>query len=280
MATITNTASVPIRGASIDFSNPLTRGLVGYWPMLEGTGETVRDYSGHQNHGTLTNMDPATDWVAGEQGAALDFKGINDYLDMPLPGGSQSLNSVTILGLLRPATVTDSCYVFSGYVQSVVANQRCLILGYQSNYWNVFSQSGYPTGTASDTQMPATAGEWQHIAYMSDGATISGYRNGNLVFSVAGDWDISAPTTGAALGVALTSSGTPENLTWYEGAVACWAVYNRALTPQEVATHYSDPWCLFDRKVYLPSEAPPSDNISGTNAYGTSGINFDWTVNP
>ena len=46
----------------------LTDGLQGWWcPSLDDAGNgttTLTDLSGNGNHGTLTNMDPATDWVA------------------------------------------------------------------------------------------------------------------------------------------------------------------------------------------------------------------------
>ena len=56
----------------------LWRGLAGAWPMQEGGGVKAFDVSGYGNHGTLTNMDPATDWVVTEKGRALDFDGSND----------------------------------------------------------------------------------------------------------------------------------------------------------------------------------------------------------
>ena len=47
----------------------LWTGLPGLWmPSLGVTGDTLRDISGYGNHGTLTNMDPATDWVMTEKG--------------------------------------------------------------------------------------------------------------------------------------------------------------------------------------------------------------------
>ena len=56
-------------------SDSLTRGLIGYWAFEEGTGTTANDASGQGNTGTLTNMDPSTDWVSGKagNGSALDF---------------------------------------------------------------------------------------------------------------------------------------------------------------------------------------------------------------
>ena len=43
----------PNLGIPINWGNPLANGLVGYWPMLEGTGNTVQDLSGNGNDGNL-----------------------------------------------------------------------------------------------------------------------------------------------------------------------------------------------------------------------------------
>jgi len=57
-------------------------GLVGYWSFEEGIGTKAGDMSGNGNNGTLTLMDPATDWVNGKRGKALDFDGVNDYVNL------------------------------------------------------------------------------------------------------------------------------------------------------------------------------------------------------
>lgn len=56
----------------------LWKRLVGAWcPFLGVTGNRLIDQSAYKNHGTLTNMDAATDWVITENGYALDFDGID-----------------------------------------------------------------------------------------------------------------------------------------------------------------------------------------------------------
>lgn len=70
---------LPGRGATLDRSHPLARGLISYWPFLEATGDKLQDIN-RQNVGTLTGMDPATDWIGSGQGMALDFDGTNDYV--------------------------------------------------------------------------------------------------------------------------------------------------------------------------------------------------------
>lgn len=65
---------------TVDWQDPinrqcsLNRGLVGWWmgtPLCFG-GTRMVDLL-NRNHGTLTNMDPATDWVATEYGPAISM---------------------------------------------------------------------------------------------------------------------------------------------------------------------------------------------------------------
>ena len=37
--------------------------LVGYWKFNEGNGSMLTDNTSNSNNGTLTNMDPSSDWV-------------------------------------------------------------------------------------------------------------------------------------------------------------------------------------------------------------------------
>src|SRR3989344_4959084 len=61
---------------------PNNLGLVGSWPMNEGPSTQAGDFSGNNNHGTLTQMDPNTDWVNGKRGKALDFDGSDDSVNI------------------------------------------------------------------------------------------------------------------------------------------------------------------------------------------------------
>src|SRR3954453_11371255 len=61
--------------------------LMGWWPMNEGSGQTVRDWSGHGNIGRLRSTagadgnDPT--WIRGVlAGSALRFDG-DDYVTIP-----------------------------------------------------------------------------------------------------------------------------------------------------------------------------------------------------
>ncbi|MFA6077782.1 MAG: LamG domain-containing protein [Candidatus Paceibacterota bacterium] len=55
-------------------------GLVGYWPMNEGTGTQMGDSSGNKNNGSLVN---SFTWATGKLGNALNFNGTNNYVSVP-----------------------------------------------------------------------------------------------------------------------------------------------------------------------------------------------------
>jgi hypothetical protein len=55
-----------------------TNGLVGYWPLEEGQGDTAYDYSGRNNHGIIEG---AT-WRERMTGSSLEFDGQNDYVNL------------------------------------------------------------------------------------------------------------------------------------------------------------------------------------------------------
>src|SRR3954471_10374030 len=62
--------------------------LMGWWPMNEGSGQVVRDWSGHGNNGMLGSTagadanDPS--WIKGVfSGAALRFDGQDDFVTIP-----------------------------------------------------------------------------------------------------------------------------------------------------------------------------------------------------
>jgi hypothetical protein len=66
---------VNTKGSNLSL-NPLWNpgGLVGYWPMDEGSGSTTVDASGSGNGGSLSS--PAPTWTTGKVGnGALNFNG-------------------------------------------------------------------------------------------------------------------------------------------------------------------------------------------------------------
>jgi len=75
-------------------AGPAHATLMSYWPLNDGPGSsTAANAVAGMPTGTLTNMDPSTDWVVGYNGSgyALDLDGANDYVNL---GTNAALNAI------------------------------------------------------------------------------------------------------------------------------------------------------------------------------------------
>jgi len=75
-----------------------TSGMVGYWRFENESLGYVTDYSGWNNTGTLTNMNNAGNTTSGpidgRFGKALQFDGVNGYVETPTNGFSNNQGSI------------------------------------------------------------------------------------------------------------------------------------------------------------------------------------------
>ena len=106
----------------INWQNPinqnhhLAKGLQAWWlvtPHGQG-GATLRDLQG-RHHGTLTNMDPATDWVGpiGDCGyGAIEFNGVDEVLRK---SGWTPPANLTIAATVRTTVSQTNNYFFGQY---------------------------------------------------------------------------------------------------------------------------------------------------------------------
>jgi hypothetical protein len=151
----------------------------GAWaPCLGPTGLTLRDWSGFGNHGTLTNMDAATDWVNSFGRYALDFDGSNDHV---------TLTS----GSVRPADLTVSAWV---YVTSAASTGK-------------FGGVAYSFATTTPTGADWSLSEFNGTVRVSSGGTY--YNVGSLVRST---WTHIAMTRVAGAAPTAYVNGTPVSL--------------------------------------------------------------------
>ena len=204
-------------------------GRVGSWcPSEQGAGgDVLRDLSGRGNNGALTNMDPATDWPVSGDGVALDFDGVNDYVET------------------APISATGNNRTFCAWVYSngntsfhgIVVQSKDITSGLSKNYTGLQFKFGDANkahivvgdGTSFDnsgvTSIPI--GEWVHLAGVITGSSdMRLYKNGSLVVNTA---------------LAINPFATPEKAycarlatLYMNGQLDDMAIYNRALSPAEI----------------------------------------------
>ena len=218
----------PTVGAQLKLDHPLSRGLVGCWLLNENNGNKVHDYSGQGNLGTLTNMDPATDWVGSLHGGALDFDGYNDYLAIPI--------------------ITTSTTTLSAWIKTSSGTLQIVFMGMtENNQFRIHADGNlrFLTNAAEDINIITTGvnvidGKWHHIVAVNNGTNAYIYLDGIQKTSGAGSlnsrsWD---------------RIGEYIELGWY-GFLGCideFRIYNRALSAQEIAWLYAFPYAMFEEE--------------------------------
>jgi hypothetical protein len=183
------------------------------------------------NHGTLTNMDPATAWVASGGKLALDFDGVNDCVirspfNFPPTPNSSFTVSFWILWL---STQTDFRLPFSFGVDAAGGNKGYFI--WRSN--SGFVRAEFGSGTGQALSPAATANNvWTHCVGRYDLATNKLFLQGIEVASV--NYTVANFNAGSILGL----GGVAGTLYFTHCQMDDITIYNTALTPNEVREIY------------------------------------------
>ena len=231
----------PGRGIQLNRAHPLARGLVGCWLFNEGTGNKVFDLSLNGNHGTLTNMDPATDWIAGRDGSALDFDNTDDYIIIS--------NSPTI----NPDYITIGAWVktsATGVIDQIFTKDMPALRVWQFRKLDTNVINFIPFNAASNGNELGTTniadGNWHFVVGTWDGVTVRVYVDGRE------DGNGSALTGSLRTGQTNNAFiGRSENIDpgYWDGQIDLAFLYNRALSASEVLQLYINPYAMFDPRI-------------------------------
>ena len=222
----------------------LWRGCVGAWnPGLGPTGLTLRDQSGRGNHGTLTNMDAASDWVPSGGRYALSMRG-TQYIDC---GNSQaaSVYNVTTgdLSVFLWATITgnnnDDGIISRG---SFSTNGWWLSMGGGATVRTISLGIG---GTIFGTAHTVSLDEFGFYGFVKAGANFTIYKNGiglpgNRVFGAAVSQITSATNPLHIFNDQGAANRQPQ------GVLRGVCIYNRALSPSEIRLLTPNPGIAYE----------------------------------
>lgn len=203
----------------------LWKGCVGAWaPLLGPTGLTLRDNSGRGNHGTLTNMEPDTDWEVSGGDYALKFV-TNDEVkcgDVLL-----GLYNFSVAAWVNPNSTARMSYVSKANGAS--STDFSFILESESSAWRAILRSG--SNQIITSSISWAMGVWAHLCLTYNGNTINLFVNGVSVGTPVATTDpINVTTSSFAIG--SRSGGSPTQ--FLDGLVDDVILYNRALTLNEI----------------------------------------------
>ena len=221
-------AGTPQQCATID-----PNGLQAYYSFDQLQGDVLLDTSGNGRNGTVAGGT----WADGQSCGALEFDGIDDYVDLSpvsgeiFPAGTTnltvalwfyplSLNLGDYNRLLSKSSGTDSSehdlmLSFDTSDSHLVVRSRLKVDG---TTHTLVGHPGYPLST--DT--------WFHVAMTYDGTDIILYHNGIVVAQTRAEGALSDTTS-------LTNLGrNPDATNLYHGKLDELAVYHRTLSHEEI----------------------------------------------
>jgi hypothetical protein len=179
-------------------------------------------------------MDPASDWVVSGGKGALDFDGVNDFVEFGNPTVVRSGSPLFVSSWFRTAT---------NAFQSVVA--KSLLGGAAHRWWlstntnaveaNGTSGAGGVTASFATTY---TDGNWHHLCGLYNGSVLTLFYDG-LARSTATITPIEPSGFSMLIGKYNDSSGgSTGNNFRFNGQIDDVIIFNAALTANEVREIY------------------------------------------
>ena len=237
------------------FKNSLANNLypIAHWKFDEGSGEIAYDSSGNGNDGTLVN---GPQWVSGVNGTALEFDGIDNYVEID-GGGVFDVSNISVSGWFNIDDVTE------GENQILVA--RWFSSGSDDNAFSFvildtkkprFSLSLGEDVTSCSSDTALNLDEWHLLLATYDGSNIKIYIDDVLDKTCSATGIISTSSAPLMIGAHdFDSDRQPFN-----GKIDEVAIWNRALSSEEISELY-DSYDIVEEPVY------GCTNSTATNYY-------------
>ena len=205
-----------------------TEGLVGYWKMDEGEGAVAGDSSQFDAHGDLIGT---VDWVDGYVGKALEFDGVDGYVDCGPGDGQFELEDAVTLSVWVNQWDMDNGehnpWLGKGDHSYAIKHQN-------ANQYEFFV---YTTdwNSAHAPLDPEHLYSWHHFAGTYDMEFIKLYIDGVPVDTVEHDLPIALSDFTVSLAWNSDDGATGR---YFAGQLDEAMVYNVALTDEQIAQLY------------------------------------------
>ena len=232
-----NSMIKPRLGVRVRLGHALARGLRGVWLLNEGRGSISWDLSGAGHTGVLTAMDPPNDWVAGPQGYALDFDGIDDHMIVGPDAGINLGTANACVMRLKMRALGDHVLIghksqFDGGYSLALATSGGIYYAANGYY------AGVPHGLA--------VGDEVWLGVSRQGRSVTFYKNG---VQLGTSQTLSVNST-----LSISSIGGYRVSPYYAANMRCDYVYcwDRPLSGAEMSWLYGDPFCIVTPRRVLP----------------------------
>jgi len=208
-------------------TTPPANGPAAAYAFNEGTGTTTADASGNGLTGTLIN---GPVWIAGKNGNALSFDGVNDKVSLASTLDIAVL-PLTLEAWVLPANRSNWHVIFSKRSSYSASGMR-FDVGLQTSSGRVYMTTFRSTVTFTYAPPLNT---WTHLAVVADSTGTRLYVDGVL------QQTLGVITLGTGSGAAVNIGRTGDNSDAFAGGIDDLRFYKRVLSPAEIQTDMNTP---------------------------------------
>ncbi len=227
---LTEGTDLTLNPVDYNWNNDLSVGLVGWWPLNEGTGTVAYDNSNNSNNGAWQGTAAGTSGyyaIGHGQSWAGAFNGSNNFIQASSSPAYNMTSSVSVCTWIDPSTVSGG--------------QRVITKGFggggTNSLWYLFINSGLIHFAVNDTGYndagtPISAGTWTFVCGVYNGSYRITYINGALAYEAAYTTPINVNTQMLYIGYGYSGQ-------YFNGLQEGVRVYARALSASEIQRLYA-----------------------------------------
>lgn len=250
-------------------------GLIANWKLRETSGTTASDSSPQQNHGTYINgvLLGAAGPYPGAGSKAANFDGTNDYVSIPNENLYDLTGPMTVAAWIK----VDQFHVAEQAIVTKGNNAWRLQRAGSTNRLNFRCERLSPNSL--DSAVDINDGLWHHVAGVYTGSQLQIYIDGILNNSVNATGTIQ--TNNREVQIARNSQGAARP---FDGSIHDVRIYDRALTPAEIAELYGliGYWKLDETSGSVAADSSGSSrhgSVIGTSTWTQGVINNAFQLN-
>jgi hypothetical protein len=250
-----------------------TNGLIGYWPF----NSNANDGSGKGHNGTVTGATLSSDRF-GKINCAYNFNGGTNYIEVPHDSSFNfQKNKMTASFWIKTSVTTTvgNVHTLISKQTSSGANQSGFNIAKENSDTYLLIKNG-SSNVQGWSKVPSNSilNTWHHLVYVVDSGFLRAYLNGSLIKTDTTLAAIGNTTQAMRFGKPIYSTLTSE----FNGSLDDIAIWNRALTQQEIALLYIGcPDTFTVQPLNLSGIKGSNKTFSFT--YSGTGNNYKWQSN-
>lgn len=201
------------------------QGLIMYFPLDEGKGDTITDASGLGYEGTINNAE----WVEGKNGSALEFNGEDSFVVVEHQDVFDFTSMTAEVWIKAEESTGDYQFIISQWDSP--ESEWIFRINNEDKLGSVWAFAGeaHPVTKTIDENEYPYGDKWHHIATTFDDGEQKIYLDGSVVASTSYGGELPSGEDKLVLG-----QNGPAGGGHYKGVVDEVGLYNRALTQDEI----------------------------------------------